>query len=66
MQIGKTVFNLEGLRDWSKKQFIETYKGKLEHDIDVAWEMLQTEIKHRAKALKPVANKAEKTAIAKK
>ena len=41
IRAGKTTFNSEALKEWTKKQFIDAYKGKVNADLNQVWEQIQ-------------------------
>jgi len=41
--IGNTSFNSEAFENISKEQFIAMYKGKVEVDLNNAWELISNE-----------------------
>ena len=46
LTVGNTQFYIDALisGNWTKTKFIDTYKGKLTHDIDLVWDMIEKAI----------------------
>jgi len=44
MQLGNTYFEPSHFKDWTKEQFIQCYRGKLDGiDIETAYNLIQKE-----------------------
>lgn len=41
MKIGNTDYNLEAIKGMNKKEFVKTFKGKINTDIDETFETLK-------------------------
>lgn len=56
MKIGNVSFNPEAFKDYTKEQFFEEYKGKLEIDKEQVWDMI-----YRANKVEPKIVEHEST-----